>query len=338
MWNKVKARARFSYDILTAAAYEYGIGRVSRMSAAVAYRTIFALAPLFIVAIGVFGAIIGDSEQAQQEILEVIERVAGDEVGTAFTTFLTTFFRTAVDFGDTAAVVGVVLLLWTISSLFFEVQNDLNDIFHVPYEKTSGVWGFLKKRGIGFLWGLGLGLALLAVWLLNVTWQFFEGLFPENLAVVHTVIGWMAPVLSLLMLPVLFGLLIQTLTMTTVRWRATWFGAIFISIGFLLAAYGTGLYFSWEEGTSALTVAGSFFVILLMAYVLSGVFLYGAVVVKVYHDYLEAGDVESPSIRDDLANAYRPEVVIAEPADPAPLAAVFGFLAGLFVGWRRTRR
>jgi membrane protein len=338
MWNKVKSGASFSYDILTAAAYEYGVDRVSRMSAAVAYRTIFALAPLFIVAVGVFGAIVGDDDQAKQQILEAIERFAGEEVSDALITFLGTFLTTAVEFGDAAAVVGVVLLLWTISSLFFEVQNDLNDIFHVPYEKTAGVWGFVKKRGIGFMWGLGLGLALLAVWLLNVTWQFFEGLFPEDLVAVHGVIGWIAPVVSLLMLPLLFGLLIQTLTMTTVRWRATWFGAIFISLGFLLAAYGTGLYFAWEEGTSALTVAGSFFVVLLMAYVLSTVFLYGAVVVKVYHDYLEAGDVESPSIRHVRANAYRPEVVVAEPSEPAPLAAVFGFLAGLLVGWRKTRR
>jgi len=338
MLNKVKSGVSFAYDILSAAAYEYGVDRVSRMSAAVAYRTIFALAPLFIVAVGVFGAIVGNDQQAQQEILAAIERVAGAEVSVALSTFLATFFDTAIEFGDAAAVVGVVLLLWTISSLFFEVQNDLNDIFHVPYEKTAGVWGFAKRRGIGFLWGIGLGLALLAVWLLNVTWQFFEGLFPEDLVAVHRLIGWIAPVVSLLMLPVIFGLLIQTLTMTTVRWRATWFGAIFISIGFLLAAYGTGLYFAWDEGTSALTVAGSFVVILLMAYVLSGVFLYGAVVVKVYHDYLEAGDVESPSIRHVTANTHRPEVVITEPSEPAPIAAVFGFLAGLFVGWRRTRR
>lgn len=338
MWRKVKSGASFVVDILTAAAYEYGVDRVSRMSAAVAYRTIFALAPVFIVAVGVFGAIVGSDDQAQQEILAAIERIAGEEVSAALSTFLATFFNTAVEFGDAAAVVGVVLLLWTISSLFFEVQNDLNDIFHVPYEKTAGVWGFVKKRGIGFLWGIGLGLVLLAVWLLNVTWQFFEGLFPEDLVAVHRVIGWLAPVVSLLALPVVFGLLIQTLTMTTVRWRATWFGAIFISVGFLLAAFATGLYFAWDEGTSALTVAGSFVVILLMAYVLSGVFLYGAVVVKVYHDYLQAGDVASPTVRDELANAYRPEVVVAEPSDPTPLAAVVGFLAGLFVGWRRTRR
>ena len=334
MWEKVKSRAQFSYDLLYAAAHEYGYDRVSRMSAAVAYRTIFALAPVFIIAVGVFGAIIGSNTQAQMEILDAIEQFAGPQVAEAIATLMSS----AAEGGGAAAGVGVVLFLWTISSLFFEVQNDLNDIFHVPYEKTAGVWGFAKKRGIGFLWGLGIGVILLAVWLLNVIWQFLEGLFPENLLGLHRVVNLITPFVSALVVPLLFGLLIQTLTMTRVRWRAVWFGAIFITAGFLLATLGTRFYFAWNGQASALTVAGSFFVVLLVGYVLSGVFLYGAVVTKVYHDYLEAGDLRSPTVRAHEENSYRPEIVVAEPADAMPVAAIVGFFAGLFVGWRRTRR
>lgn len=333
MLDKVKTGTQFVFELLTAAGYEYGVDRVSRMSAAVAYRMVFALAPLFLIAVGVFGAIVGGREEAQARIFDALEQFFGDDVATAVSTFL----GSAIDAGDAAAFVGVVLLLWTISSLFFEVQNDLNDIFHVPYEKTAGFVGFVKKRGIGFMWAVGLGVILLAVWLLNVTWHHLEGLFPENLVVVHRVIDIATPIVSVILLPAVFALLIQTLSMTTVRWKAVWFGAGFISIGFLVAMFGTRVYFTWEEGTSAVTVAGSFFVILLVAYVMSGVFLYGAVVTKVYHDYLEAGDVRAPTARHVEQDSHRPEVVVAEPPDPMPVAAVLGFLAGLLVGWRRTR-
>ncbi|MEA1902039.1 MAG: YhjD/YihY/BrkB family envelope integrity protein, partial [Actinomycetota bacterium] len=183
---------------------------------------------------------------------------------------------------------------------------------------------------------LGLGLALIAVWLLNFLWRFVEGLFPDDLVRVHTWIGYLTPLVSIIVLPILFGLIFQSGTVIRIRWRAIWFGASFTAIVFLLAAYGIGLYFAWDEDTSAFTVAGSVFVVLLMAFVLAGVFLFGAQVTKVYADYLAEGDVMQPSLRERALS--EPNAIVAEPAPPVPKAAVLGFLGGLFVGWRRTKR
>jgi len=333
MVAKIRSGAHFAFDILLASAHEYGVDRVSRMSAAVAYRGMFAIAPMLIIAVGVLGAVVGGSEEAQQEIFESIERFAGAEVADA----LTTFVSSAVTVGNTAAIVGIILLLWTASSLFYEIQNDLNDIFHVPYEYTSGVMGFVRKRGVGFLWAVGLGVTLIAVWFLNLLWRFFGGVFPDDLAWVHRLIALLTPLVSVIVLPVLFALIFQSMTAIKVRWRAVWLGAVFTAVVFLTAAYGTGLYFAWEDGASALSVAGAFFVLLLLAYVLASVFLFGAVVTKVYDDFLDAGDIKSPSLRDKETGPT-PNVLIAEPPEAVPVATVLAFLGGLFVGWRRNRR
>jgi membrane protein len=293
----------------------------------------FAIAPMLIIAVGVLGAVVGGSAEAQEEIFESIERFAGAQVADA----LTTFVSSAVTVGNTAAIVGIVLLLWTASSLFYEIQNDLNDIFHVPYEYTSGVMGFVKKRGVGFLWAVGLGITLIAVWFLNLLWRFFGGVFPDDLAWVHRLIALLTPLVSVIVLPVLFALIFQTMTAIKVRWRAVWLGAVFTAVVFLTAAYGTGLYFAWEDGASALSLAGAFFVLLLLAYVLASVFLFGAVVTKVYDDFLDAGDIKSPSLRDKETGPT-PNVLIAEPPEAVPVATVLAFLGGLFVGWRRNRR
>jgi membrane protein len=330
MVAKIRSGANFAFDILSASAHEYGVDRVNRMSAAVGYRAIFALAPLLIIAVGVLGAVVGDAEQ---EIFDAIEQIAGTEVATA----LATFVSSAVPQGDAAAIVGIVLLLWTSSSLFYEIQNDLNDIFHVPYERTSGVMGFVKKRGLGFLWALGLGIALIAVWFLNFLWRFFGGVFPDDLVWVHQLISLLAPLVSAIVLPVMFAVVFQTMTAVKVRWRAAWLGGIFTAVVFLMAAYGTGLYFSWEDGASALSVAGAFFVLLLLTYVLAAVFLFGAEVTKVYNDFLDAGDIKSPSLRDK-ETAHGPDMVVADPPEALPVTAILAFLGGLFVGWRRSRR
>ena len=332
MLKKVKSGTRFAWEILVASGRQFGIVRANRMAAAIAYRTFFSLAPLLFVAVGVFGAILGDNQEAQTEILDAVEQVAGAEVKDAVNTFLGSTFAV----GDAAALIGFALVFWTASSLFLEMQHDLNDIFGVPYEHTAGVVAFIKKRGIGFLWALGLGLALVVVWLTNFAWRFVEGLFPDDLVNVHQIIGLLAPLVSLILLPVLFGLIIQTMTAIKVRWRAIWFGASFTAAGFLAAAYAVGAYFAWDTDLSAATVAGSVFVILLMTFILANVFLFGAQVTKVYADFLVEGDIRAPSAR--VEEAESPMMVVAEPPEPVPVAAVMGFLGGLFVGWRKKRR
>ena len=326
MFDRIKQTTGTGFEILKTAGKEYGQDRVARMSAAVAYRTIFALAPLFLLAVFVFGTFIGDNVEAQTQIFDAVERYAGDQVAGAVDEVM----DSVEDSRNPAAVFGFLLLLWTASALFMELQNSLNDIFGVPRERTSGVVAFIRKRGIGFLFALGLGLVLIGVWLLNFIWNFLGRLFPDSLEPVHQLIGILAPIVSLVVLPLVIALSFQVLSRVKVRWRAVWWGSFFTSVAFLVAAYGTGLYFG-QVGTNAAGVAGSIFIILLLAFILSSVFLFGAEVTKVYDDYLDNGQVGP----NEPVTDHHPEVVVAEPERSTPLAAVFAFLAGLFVGWRR---
>jgi len=293
MIERIGTRARFAYELLSASVREHGAVRANRMAAAIAYRAFFSLAPLLIIAVSVFGMILGSDSEAQAEILAVVERAAGTEAAAAVEVLL----ASTVDSADTAAVVGGALLLWAASSLFAQVQRDLNDIFRVPRERRAGVVGFIRKRVIGLGWALGLGLALAAVWLVNLLWRFLGNLFPDDLAQLHSFIGYLTPLVSVILFSAIFGLSLQTMTATRIRWKAIRFGALATTAVSLLAAYGVGLYFAWDEDTAALTVVGSVLIVLLMAYVLAGAFLFGAVMTKVYGDFLEHGDVKPPSVR-----------------------------------------
>lgn len=275
----------FARGVLVEAGRRFGYVRANRMAAAIAYRTVFSLSPLLFFAVGLVGAIVGDDIQARSEILFNVQRVAGASVADAVGSFL----DATVESGDTAAFLGVILVMWTASSLFLELQRAQDDIFGVPHEETKGVVAFLKKRGKGILWTIGLGLVLLVVWLLNFAWRFVAGLFPPDAAGVHQVIGVVAPVVSLVLLPLVFALIFQTLTTITVPWRAVWYGSGFTAFVFLLAAYAIGFYFAWNTSPSGITVAGSIFAVLLLAFVLSSVYLFGVTVTKVYADLLTEG-------------------------------------------------
>lgn len=323
MWEPLKRKAKFAYQVLRAAGQEYGRDRVTRMAAAVSYRAIFALAPLLLVAVYVFGLFLGSSVTAEIEILEAVERIAGTQVAEAVSAILSS----VKDTGGTAAIVGLVLLLWTASSLFMELQNDLNDIFGVPYEHTAGAVAFIRKRGLGFLAALGLGVVLIAVWLLNGIWQFLGNVFPESFEPVHRLIGYLTPLVSLIVLPFVMALTFQVLSQAKIRWRAVWWGSVYTSVAFLTAAYGTGLYFRAPQ-TSAASIAGSVVVILLLSFVLSSVYLFGAEVMKIHHNYLATGSLDS---EDDGVVAE----VVDTPEPSMPLAALLAFLGGLLIGWRR---
>lgn len=282
MWDRIVARTPQPIRLLGKAARSYGQDRAGRMAAAVAYRAIFALAPLLILSVAVFGLVAGGSEAARQDLFDLIERVAGPRVAEAVDLLAVS----AVESGDAGLVVGLLLFAWTGSSLFIEVQDDLNDIFRVPFEETAGLAGALRKRLLGVVWASCLGLTLVPIWLVNLGGDWFETLLPPELEVAHTLLGWGSRLLSLAVLPALFALAVRTLTRATIRWRAILSGGLFTTVAFLLTSYGAGLYFAFDAETPAPQIAGAFFVVLLLAYLLSAVFLFGAVITRLHNDHL----------------------------------------------------
>lgn len=329
--DRLPGWARTPAQILAGAARGFGADRASRMSAAIAYRTVFALAPLLMILIAVLGAFLGSRAEAQVEIRDAIQEVAGKEVAETIGSVITSATATA----DTAAIIGGVLLLWTASGLFLEMQRNLNDIFDVPEEEVSGVMATIRTRGIAFLWALGLGLVLIATWGINAVWRFVGTLLPDSFATAHETVGVLTPVASLLLLSLVFALVFQTMTAITVRWRAVWVGGAFTSVVFIAAAYGAGLFFQNAGEPTALGFTSSLVAVIFLAYFLAAVFLFGAEVTKVYSERLherEAVPAPGRPHRED------PQVLVAEPPAGVPRAALVAFLAGLVVGWRRRGR
>lgn len=331
MMERIKKRLWFTYEVLFEAAQSYGYHRANRMAAAIAYRVMFAATPLLVIAAALVGPVLGD-DALTQAIFDAVSSAFGEEVAAAVQELILGRFNV----NSTVAIVGVVVLFWTSSSLFLEMQHDLNDIFDVPYEYVSGLISLIKKRGIGFLWTFGLGLVLIAFWLVNVVWRFLEGLFPEDLVAVHRVLAFITPLVSFIVLPLFFGLIFQTMTVVRMRWRAVWWGGFVTAVMFIIAAYAIGWYFSATGSVTVASVAASFFVVLLLAYLLSAVFLFGAEVTKTYDVFLVRGDVGGSLFKEPPPKT---EVVVGEPPDVAaiPRVAVFAFLSGLFVAWRKSR-
>jgi len=250
------------------------------MGAAIAYYTVFSIAPLLLLVIAVAGFVFG-RDAVQGEIVTQVQGLMGKEGAVAIEGLLQSASEPST--GAFAAVVSVILLIFGATTVFAEIQNALDRIWHVPEaRKPGGVWGYLRTRLLSF--GLILGLAFLLLVSLVVsaavaalgTW--WGGLLEGSEALLHIV----NLVVSLLFSAVLFAMIYKLLPRTDIAWSEVWVGAIATALMFEIGKFLIGLYLGKSGVTSGFGAAGSLAVLLVWVYYSAQIFLLGAEFTRAY--------------------------------------------------------
>lgn len=320
-------RFRVALAVSKQASKEYGRDLVSRMAAAISYRTMFALAPMLVVAVSVAGLVLGGNAEAQAAITEAIAEVAGAEVAETVSNLLERAFESA----DTAALIGIAILLWSSSTLFLELQRALNDIFDMPLPEEKRLRVLAVQRGVGVLWTVGVGILLIALFAVNAATQIAGDTISRFLDVPEALVSFAGFVVSFAFMVLVFGIIFQTLTIGKIPWKAVWVGAGFTAVAFAIAGFLTGLYFELFEQPTALGVTSSIVVLLFLAYGLSSVFLFGAQVSHSYWELVYDADESHLLFLDEAEPEAAPEE-----SSGLSMTALAAFVIGFFIG--RTRR
>ena len=327
--DDVKQVPRTLWGILYAAGREFVADEVSRMAAALAYYSIFALAPLLVLAVSVAGFVFGE-QAAEGAIREQLVETVGEPVAQAVEGILVSAFETRF----AAGTVGLLLAMWTGSAVFLQLQRSLDTIFHAPPHDVHGAVRIVRQRTISFFPALGLGVALLTLLAVNAVVANIGRLLPHELDWLRSLLRYVTPAASLLLLVAIFSLLFRYLTSVRMPWRAVIRGAGFTAVLFVAGGIAVGIYLGRFAGAGTFGAVGAVAVLLFFAYLMAQIFLFGAEVTKVYADYLQHGDILQPSVREANGGEQEPP---REPI-PAPTAVVWAFLVGLAVGrWRRRR-
>ena len=243
------------------------------MGAALAYYTVFSVAPLLLIAIALSALIFGH-DAAQAGILEEARRLLGDQGATAIEAMLNNAQKPAQ--GTIAGVLGVIALLIGSTTVFAELESDMNRIWKVKPEKKSGVWSFVRGRvlSIGLILAVGFLLlvslvvsALLAAW--GKYWSAWFGGLQILLEVANSA-------LSLAVVTVLFAIIYKMLPHAHVRWRDVWIGAAVTAVLFTLGKFLIGLYIGTSAVASSYGAAGALVILLVWVYYSAQIFLIGA--------------------------------------------------------------
>jgi membrane protein len=255
--------------------------RAPSMGAAIAYYTVFSLAPILLLVIAVAGLAFG-RQAAEGALLGEFSSLVGEESAAAVQAMLRNASGTTS--GVLASVIGVGLLLVAATAVFGELQAALNVIWKAKPPTGSGVWYLIRSRllslslilAIGFL--LLVSLAISAV--LTGLGHYFDRIMPGLPALLHVAHLTLAFGIT----TVLFAMMFKILPDAEVKWRDVWLGAATTALLFTIGKFLIGLYIGGSKVATTYGAAGALVIILLWVYYSAQILLYGAEFAKAYGD------------------------------------------------------
>src|SRR5213596_3705027 len=255
--------------------------KVPQLGAALAYYTVFSLAPLILLLLAIVGFLFrNDPAGAWQKVTEqmsyFLDKSAIDVVqGIAQK-------ASQPNKGVLATSIGILLALFGASGVFGQLQDALNTIWGVKTKPGVGIMGFIRSRFLSFAMVAGVCFLLLVSLVLESVLKSFsryvQAMFPGGIVIALVVYS----IFDLAVVVLLFASIFKFLPDVKIQWRDVWIGAVMTAIFFAIGKWALGLYLGSGTASSAYGAASSLITLLLWIYYSSQILLFGAEFTQVY--------------------------------------------------------
>jgi len=243
------------------------------MGAAISYYTALSMAPLLLIVIAVAGLLYGEAAAAGALTAE-FEKVLGAEGARLVKTLLAASEQSSGNLPS--LVIGGLTLLLGATTVFAEIQGDLDRIWRVKAPVQSGVWRFLRTRLLSFGLVLVVGFLLLISLVASSVIAALGEFWGTWLAGQAAFAAALNDGVSLAIITVLFALIFKTLPSTRIAWSDVWVGALVTALLFTVGKSAIGLYLGTVAVASPFGAAGTFVVLMVWVYYAAQIFLLGA--------------------------------------------------------------
>jgi membrane protein len=244
-----------------------------RLGAAVAFYTLLSLAPVIVIAVALAAVVYGQ-EAAQGRLASEIGGVAGPEAARTIQEIIRGGYQPRI--GVIATVLGLVVLGFGASSVFVELRDSMNTIWHVSLppcpNNAATIMRLIRYRFYSFATVLGTGFLLLLSLVLNAWIAALRIVVPRGAI-------W---IISFLLIAALFAALYRIVPDVDLKWTDVALGAMITSMLFMIGKELMGLYFAHASFGSTYSAVGSPIVVLLWVYYSAQLFFWGAEFTKVY--------------------------------------------------------
>ena len=294
------------WGLVRAAASGWVDDYAQSMGAALAYYTIFSIAPLLLIVVSIAGLVFGD-QAARGELFSQLEGMLGAPGALAVQGLLASVRKPTESVS--ATVFGFALLLIGATSVFGELQDALDRIWRAPESAgQSGLLRLIRARLLSFAMILGIGFLLMVSLMASAALAALRkwwGPVLGDWAVAASIIDLG---LSLVLITVVFAMIYKIVPRVRIDWKDVWIGAAATSLLFTAGKFLIGLYIGRSGIASGFGAAASLVVVLVWVYYSAQIFLLGAEFTWAYaHKFGSRRDRESDG----------PSAVL-DPATPSP--------------------
>lgn len=266
---------RPAWELIRDSAYQWVADRAPRKGAALAFYTLFSLAPILIIAIAIAGFFFGE-EAARGGIARQIESLIGGEGARAIESLLQSANQPV--YGTAAVLIGLATLFIGATTVFAELKDSLDQIWEIPDPPDMSISAFIKNRILSLTLVIAIGFLLLVSLVLSAGISAFTeywGAVGISLQVSNFLV-------SMAVVTLLFAMVYKWLPGRAIAWKDVWFGAAITSLFFAAGKFLIGYYLGKSAVASAYGAAGSLILVLIWVYYSAQVFFFGAELTKLY--------------------------------------------------------
>ncbi len=304
------ALPKIAWELVAATVKGFFDDGAMRKAAALAYYTLFSLAPLLIISIAIAGAVFG-ADAAREEIIRQIHGLVGPDAAGAIQGMLENASRPGATLW--AAAIGIATLAFGATTAFAELKQSLDEIWEAPPAKLRGLWYTVRTRLLSFGVILSIGFLLLVSLVFSAAITAFQRLWLLNDAT-GVVLQLVNLGLSFVLVAAMFAMLYKLLPSVRIAWYDVVVGSVVTALLFTVGKFFIGLYLGNNAVTSSYGAAGAVILILLWVYYSSVIFLIGAEFTKAF---ARRHGSHSPNARANpqpTRDAPRPAVPASRPA------------------------
>lgn len=270
------------FALLRQAGTEWYNDNVFEMGAALAYYSIFSIAPLFLVAIAIAGSLFGQ-QAAEGQVVAQLRDLLGPVTAEAIEGLILHTRRGSTS--TWAMIASGISVLVGASWVFGQLQESLNFIWKVRARPNRGLWGLIGNRLLSFLMVFGTGILLLISLVFTTALSALGAVLPAE-SVAERIVAWriINGVISFAIITLLFAMIFRHLPDVKIAWSDVWVGAAFTALLFTAGKYLIGLYLGSSDVATPYGAAGSLVLILLWVYYSALIVLFGAEFTRVWAD------------------------------------------------------
>jgi len=272
--------AKNYFRLIKDAASEFSTDNVIKLSASLAYYTVFSIGPLLLVIISLTGLFVEQARitggiyqqmnnfigpQGADQVLSIIQQMQQQNEAAKF------------------SIIGIILLVFGATGVFVDIQDSINYIWSIRAKPKKGWLKFLKNRMLSFSLIVGVGFLLVVSLLINTVTDLLterlQQLFVNEAVIVFKILNIL---LLFVITSILFTVIYKVLPDAYIEWKDAMRGATFTALLFLIGRFLIGLYLSQSGIANTYGAAASIIIILSWVYYSSIILYFGAEFTKVY--------------------------------------------------------